>query len=108
MSASFSCFRFILRLQKCSRSCACDAYNTDGFSILSNNVQCTVIRSDLEFYQSGSQMHKEKKLMPSSVFVHRVNMQRSKQMAMGRKKFNMDPKKVRKLLFCEDKKSSPF
>ena len=27
-------------------------------------------------------------------FIHRKNMQRNKQMAMGRKKFNMDPKKV--------------
>lgn len=27
-------------------------------------------------------------------------MQRSKQMAMGRKKFNMDPKKVSEPLFC--------
>uniref|UniRef100_A0A8C1L2D4 Cytohesin 1b n=1 Tax=Cyprinus carpio TaxID=7962 RepID=A0A8C1L2D4_CYPCA len=32
-------------------------------------------------------------IQPSSFCVYRINMQRSKQMAMGRKKFNMDPKK---------------
>lgn len=33
-------------------------------------------------------------LFPSSPLRFRKNMQRNKQVAMGRKKFNMDPKKV--------------
>lgn len=33
----------------------------------------------------------------------RKSMQRNKQMTIGRKKFNMDPKKVRKRLFLMDR-----
>lgn len=33
----------------------------------------------------------------------RKSMQRNKQMTIGRKKFNMDPKKVRKRLFLIDR-----
>lgn len=52
-------FSFILRLQKCLSSSACDACNTDGFNTLPTSVKCAICRS-------GYQMIKESEMNPSS------------------------------------------